>query len=272
MALIGDTLAKGIFDSMAAQVKILVVAYGRLGTDSGTIASGANSQIGKSSAEFDTNVELARDFASIVLSYAISAKMTPQPAATLIDTLRAFEKHVQNEGSYADINDYLSSSAGAHTAYKVHAYLREIWPEILPANVWPLSIDTTTGTVDDGNEHPTLYTFESDGAGGADTGTAVGTDVPAASYGDCLLKGWVVTGKSVTTGASMTIGGTDQNGNGVSLDFTTTAITGPNPFAITGTTRFMTVTSVTETGTTLSAGDMFELIPKDDRAPTLVIP
>ena len=269
--MLSDTILKALFDSMAAQVKALVAAYGRATDDTNTVGRGAGSQFTKVVAEFDTDNEAAKYLATVMEEYQSIAIFTPYAAQMLVPTLQALNRMVKAAG-YTDINNFLQTSAGSHTGFKVHPYLREIWSVLAAKSVWPLSIDTCAGTHDEGNEAPALYTFESDGAGGEGAGTADGTAVDSSKYGDGLIQGWVPTGKSVTTGASMTVNGVDINGNAVSLAFTTTSVTGPNKMAIAGTTRFAAVTSVAETGTTLGSGDLFQIVFKDDRAPTLVVP
>lgn len=254
---------EAIADSIAKQYQIMLASVGK-NADTNTLSKGAANARDDvlSLTTSDSNLWLAADLGDAAEHFVAMAKMGSyfmQPAA---DLLRAIERHAaKRNAALTDINKYLT-----HIGSMVHPYLRVIYPGITAGNTWPLTKDTTVGTLDAGAETPDMGVYAITGAGVGALGSQNAIDLT--KYGDALVK-LVVTSTTIGAGSNLvvTVTGKDRLGAVVQGTATVTAGAAQNTaFNITSV-RFAEITSVSHTNG--SNGDQLTIRPRDDRSPAL---
>lgn len=259
--------AQAIFDSIAKQYQLVLAAIGE-SADANTFNKGADNCRADvlTHTTDDSNIWLAADLGDAAIAYVAATVMSDQAAyfmAPAKDFIRAIERHVcKRNADYSTINDWMAA-----VALKVHPYCRSIYPTISAEHVWPLTLDTTDSTLDDGNEVSDITVLSVTGAATGTISTAVPIDTTM--YGDALIM-MVATGGAIGAGSDLvvTITGTDYDGSSAGpVNATMPAGSAENTEVDVASTRFATITSVTFTNGT--SGDEITFRPRDDRVPTL---
>lgn len=258
--------AQAIFDSIAKQYQLVLAAIGEA-ADANTFNKGADNARADvlTHTTDDSNLWLAADLGDAAIDFVTATVMSTSAAyfmAPALDFMRAIERHaVKRNADYSDVNDWM-----AGVGLKVHPYCRSIFTKISAEHVWPLTLETTTGTLDSGNEVADLGVYDITGSG-AGTWTA-GTAIVTTTYGDGLIK-IIATGGAIGAGSDivLTITGTDYDGSTVNTTATMPAGSAENTEVDVASSRFVSITSVTNTNGT--SGDQITFRPRDDRAPTL---
>ncbi len=256
--------AEAMFDSIAKAYQLVLAAVG-MSDDANTLGKSASNCLADvlTHTTDDSNLWIPADLADAAQRYVDNTVMGAyflQPAA---DFMRAIEKHAsKRESTYSDINDYLNGEG-----IRVHPYLRVLYSNIDPANTWALTLETTTGTLDVGNEVVALGAYAVTGAG-VGTYTA-GTAIDTNTYGDSLIKAVVTSAGGIGAGSDIvaTIVGLDQDGSSVSTTVTITAGSAQNVEFDVASIRFASISACTNTNGT--AADTWDFIARDDRVPTL---
>lgn len=254
---------EAIADSIAKQYQIVMAAVGK-NADTNTFNKGADNTAADvlSLTTSGSNMWIAADLGDAAEAFKANSKMGTyfmQPAA---DFLRAVERHAaKRNATLTTINDYLEFIDS-----RVHPYLRSVYPNIAATNTWALTKDTTTGTIDAGNESADLGVYSITGAGAGTLGSKQAIDL--SKYGDSLVK-LVVTSAGIAAGSnlSVTLIGKDQEGNTVQAVVSVTAGSAQNATFNVESIRFAEITSVTHTNG--ANGDQLTIRPRDDRSPTL---
>lgn len=258
--------AQAVFDSIAKQYQLVQEAIG-LAADANTYNIGAsNCQADVLlHTQDDDNLWLAADLGDAAIAFLAGTQMDTQAAyfmGAAKDFIQAIERHVTKRNTaYTDINDWM-----VDIALKVHPYCRSIYTTISSEHVWPLTLETTTTTIDEGNEVADLGVLDVTGSG---TGTyTAGTAIVTATYGDTLIKA-ICTGGAIGAGSDLvlTIIGLDYDGSSANGTVTITAASAENTEFDVSTARFASITSCTQTNGT--SGDQLTFRPRDDRAPAL---
>ncbi len=259
--------AEAIFDSFAAQYQLVLAAIGQSG-ESNTLNLGAtNAQTDVlTHTNADSNLWLAADLGDAVGAFITATQMNTQAGyfmAPAADMMKAMERHaVKRNTAYADINAWLSD-----IGIIVHPYCRSIYGNITPANVWPLTLESTTGTHDAGNESADLAVWDvtASATGSITSGTAIDSTI----YGDGLIKAVVTNAGGIGAGSDLvfTINGKDHADATVQGTITVSAAAAQNTEFDVLTVRFSSITSITHTNGT--SGDQVTFRPRDDRSPAL---
>lgn len=254
--------AEAIFDSIAKQYQIMLAAVGTDAAEATTYAKGASNLNDDLASLIASNLWLA-DLADSVAAFTEAAQMSGAFMQAAGDVIRAIEQHVRKRHpAYLSLNDWL-----AGVGIKVHPYCKAIHSAIAAAHVWPLNLETTDGTNDEGNEVANLgvITMASAGTPGLTALTAINKGL----YGDGLIK--LVVDKSGGLGAGsallVTLTGKDFNDSTVTGAMTVTAAAADKAEFDVPSTRFCSITSVTVTNGT--AADKLLIQFRDDRTPTL---
>ena len=258
--LLTKSAAEAIFDSIAKQYQLMLAGVGTDAVEADTYAKGADNFRADIAAAIGSNMWLA-DLADAATAYSAAAQMSGAFLAGAGDVMRAIEQHVRKRHpAYQNINDWLSDKG-----IKVHPYCKAILPTIATTNVWPLTLETTDTTNDEGNEvaSPGHYAVTGAGTGTFTAGTALNT----ALYGDGLIKAVCTHAIGAGTDLVVTITGKDVDGTTVTATVTITAGSASATEFDVASTRFASITATTHTNGT--ALDAWTYIFRDDRVPTL---
>jgi len=258
--------AQAIFDSAAKAYQHMLAAVGTSAAEASTLAKSADNFHTDilTHVNADSNLWLATDVGGGADAFIAAAVMGASFMAPWKDAIMTLERHVvKRNTAYTDINDWM-----VDIVLRVHPYCRTIYNKINATNTWPLTLETTTTTNDEGNEVVKMATFTVSGAA-AGTLSAT-TDIDTTVYGDTLIKLQCTKVGGLGTGGGdlvVTINGADEDGSAVTGTGTITNTSAENAEFEVATTRYASISSITLTNG--SAADTFDVIARDDRAPTL---